>query len=96
MIEAGTVLVLKERERREKESDEEMKDDFQALVLNGDSQQLSSSRFSSLLASKDRDYLLSPTGAQVLSLSLHSFTRPGCFIWAQSIDSCLFYKFCVT
>lgn len=69
MIEAGTVLVLKERERREKESDEEMKDDFQALVLNGDSQQLSSSRFSSLLASKDRDYLLSPTGAQVLSLS---------------------------
>ncbi|XP_059460542.1 probable nucleoredoxin 2 isoform X2 [Corylus avellana] len=65
MIEAGTVFVLKERERREKESDEEMKDDFQALVLNGDSQQLSSSRFSSLLASKDRDYLLSPTGAQV-------------------------------
>jgi hypothetical protein len=64
-------MIEKEREFV-RESDEEMKDDFQALVLNtnGDSQQLSSSRFSSLLASKDRDYLLSPTGAQVLSLSL--------------------------
>ena len=74
MIEAGTVFLSKSKEREfVRESDEEMKDDFQALVLNangGDSQQLSSSRFSSLLASKDRDFLLSPTRAQVLSFSL--------------------------
>lgn len=76
MIEAG-VFILKEREiRREierelvRQSDEEMKDDLEALALNGDPQQVSSSRFSSLLASKDRDYLLSPNGAQVLSHSL--------------------------
>lgn len=31
---------------------------------------VSSSRISCLLASKDRDYLLSPSGNQVLSLSL--------------------------
>lgn len=71
MIEAG-VFILKEREiRREierelvRQSDEEMKDDLEALALNGDPQRVSSSRFSSLLASKDRDYLLSPNGAQV-------------------------------
>ncbi|KAG6644671.1 hypothetical protein I3843_08G069200 [Carya illinoinensis] len=49
-------------------------DDFQAM-LNGDSDQQavsSSSRISSLLASKDRDYLLSPTGAQVKLLDLES------------------------
>jgi hypothetical protein len=48
----------------------EMKDGFQALT-NGDHEEFSSSRFSSLLESKDRDYLLSSTGAQVLSLSLY-------------------------
>lgn len=41
-----------------------MKDGFQALT-NGDHEEFSSSRFSSLLESKDRDYLLSSTGAQV-------------------------------
>lgn len=40
------------------------------VALNGDADKVSSSRFMSLLASKDRDYLLSPTGSQVLSLSL--------------------------
>lgn len=42
-----------------------MEGGFQNLVLNGDSRKVSSSRFYSLLASKDRDYLLSPSGAQV-------------------------------
>ncbi|XP_054817983.1 probable nucleoredoxin 2 [Prosopis cineraria] len=36
-----------------------------ALLSNGHSGNLSSSRFSSLLASEDRDFLLSPTGTQV-------------------------------
>ncbi|XP_028784615.1 probable nucleoredoxin 2 [Neltuma alba] len=36
-----------------------------ALLSNGHMGNLSSSRFSSLLASKDRDFLLSPTGSQV-------------------------------
>lgn len=52
-----------------KQEAKEMNDDFRAM-LNGDSGQVSSSRISSLLASKDRDYLLSSNGAQVLSLSL--------------------------
>ncbi|XP_030446830.1 probable nucleoredoxin 2 [Syzygium oleosum] len=34
-------------------------------ALNGDAEKVSTSRFTSLLASKDRDYLLSPTGSQV-------------------------------
>ncbi|KAI4316985.1 hypothetical protein L6164_024902 [Bauhinia variegata] len=42
----------------------EMKHGTQPLV-NGNSEDFSSSRFSSLLATKDRDFLLSPTGAQV-------------------------------
>lgn len=44
------------------------------VLANGDSEKSSTtSRFASLLVSKDRDYLLSPTGAQVFpffSLSL--------------------------
>jgi len=98
MIEAG-VFVLKERERgrreteRElvRESDEEMKDDFQALPLNGESQQLSSSRFSSLLASKDRDYLISSTGAQVLSppLSLSLSLSPWMFYMGNQMKHIL-------
>ncbi|KAF8410373.1 hypothetical protein HHK36_002901 [Tetracentron sinense] len=44
-------------------------DDF--WVLNCESEKkVSNTRFSSLLTSKDRDFLLSPTGNQVLSLSL--------------------------
>ena len=44
---------------------------FEALT-NGDyEEQVSSSRFSSLLESRDRDYLLTSTGLQVLFLSLH-------------------------
>lgn len=39
-----------------------MKDENQALTNSGSCR---SSRFSSLLASGDRDYLFSPTGAQV-------------------------------
>ncbi|XP_041021611.1 probable nucleoredoxin 2 [Juglans microcarpa x Juglans regia] len=49
-------------------------EDFQAM-LNGDSDQQavsSSSRISSLLASKNRDFLLSPTGAQVKLFDLES------------------------
>ncbi|KAF8377776.1 hypothetical protein HHK36_031161 [Tetracentron sinense] len=43
-------------------------DDF--WVFNGESKKVSNSRFSSLLASKDRDFLLSPTGNQVKVLDL--------------------------
>ena len=65
---------LKERERkreRVREMKKEGKDgNFEALT-NGDyEEQVSSSRFSSLLESRDRDYLLSSTGLQVLFLSL--------------------------
>ncbi|KAL3734314.1 hypothetical protein ACJRO7_023631 [Eucalyptus globulus] len=35
------------------------------VTSNGHAEKVSSSRFTSLLASKDRDYLLSPTGSQV-------------------------------
>ncbi|GAV75495.1 Thioredoxin_8 domain-containing protein [Cephalotus follicularis] len=37
----------------------------QQNLTNGESEKVSTSRFSPLLASKDRDYLLSPTGTQV-------------------------------
>ena len=66
-----------EREReRERECEWVMKKEgkdgnFEALT-NGDyEEQVSSSRFSSLLESRDRDYLLTSTGLQVLFLSLH-------------------------
>ena len=47
-----------------------MNDGAQAVMANGNSDDFLRSRFSSLLATKDRDFLLSPTGAQVLSLEL--------------------------
>lgn len=53
-----------------------MKDETQALVMNNNGyfgEEVSSSKFSHLLASKDRDFLLSPSGAQVLHLSLVFF-----------------------
>ncbi|KAF7829531.1 putative nucleoredoxin 2 [Senna tora] len=44
----------------------EMKDETQPSLNNGTfTQYFSTSRFSSLLATKDRDFLISPTGAQV-------------------------------
>ncbi|KAE9609448.1 hypothetical protein Lalb_Chr08g0246261 [Lupinus albus] len=48
-----------------------MKDDTEAdeVSNNGYFGEVSNSRFSSLLTSKDRDFLLSPNGAQVLSLT---------------------------
>ena len=65
---------LKERERkreRVREMKKEGKDGkFEALTNGDDEEQVSSSRFSSLLESRDRDYLLSSTGLQVLFLSL--------------------------
>ncbi|XP_018808138.2 probable nucleoredoxin 2 [Juglans regia] len=54
-----------------KQEAKDMNDDFRAM-LNGDSGQVSSSRISSLLASKDRDYLLSSNGAQVNVSDLES------------------------
>jgi len=55
--------------------------------VNGDhSQKISSSRFSSLLATKDRDYLLSQDGTQVLTNSLisrHLFLY--IYIWFKSM-----------
>lgn len=47
----------------------EMKDGTQAQN-NGNFGEVSRSKFSELLATRDRDFLLSPTGAQVLSVSL--------------------------
>ncbi|KAK3424958.1 hypothetical protein EUGRSUZ_F01693 [Eucalyptus grandis] len=66
----------REREReRERQEVEEMnsegadRDDETTsrveVTSNGHAEKVSSSRFTSLLASKDRDYLLSPTGSQV-------------------------------
>lgn len=45
----------------------EMKDGAPQVVMNHNGNH---GKFSHLLASQDRDYLLSPTGAQVLYLSL--------------------------
>lgn len=55
-----------------------MKDETQPSINNGNLSlpHLSSSRFSSLLATKDRDFLLSPTGAQVLLSLTCSFLQP--------------------
>ena len=52
-----------------------MKEVTQSVVKdngNSGSGEVSSLRFSHLLASKDRDFLLSPTGAQVLSFPIIS------------------------
>ena len=52
----------REREREMRKETTELKDNIRAL-LNGDISE--NSKFSSLLASKDRDYLISPNGNQV-------------------------------
>lgn len=66
----------------------EMKDGTEALVNNNghcEEEQVSSLKLSHLLASKDRDFLLAPSGAQVLFLfgfhSLSSLFFPfSCFV----------------
>lgn len=49
----------------------EMKKEVETVVINNgnfvEEEELSSCKFSHLLASKDRDFLLSSTGAQVFS-----------------------------
>ena len=70
------MFVERERER-ERGMTKEMiieliKDDIEArVIINGEST-TEKTKFASLLASKDRDYLLSPNGNQVL---LHIYTN---------------------
>jgi nucleoredoxin len=66
---------VKRREVKKEMNLEENSRKLQAskAEANGDSHRISSSRFSSLLASKDRDYLLSQDGTQVHSLISISF-----------------------
>ena len=79
------------------QKDKNKEDDDIEVCRTGEVEVVSSgSRYLSLLTSKDRDFLLSPTGTQVLSLSLSlSLSLITCFVlvevWLILLKSSLDY-----